>query len=536
VSRLDSIRVVGARENNLKRDVGALSEKTRAAGERFLSEGTCPACHGARLHPAALATRIGGRNIADWCSLQVSDLIDLLATVDGQAPAAMVGAVRLALQRISAIGLGYLSLDRVTSTLSGGEGQRLKLVRHLGSDLTGMTYSFDEPSVGLHPRDVGRLNDLLRALRDKGNTVLVVEHDPDVIEIADHVVEVGPGAGLHGGEVVFEGTFDQLREAGTTTGLGLHRAGAVKRACRAPTGKLPISNVALHNLRDVSVDVPAGVLTVVTGVAGAGKGSLISETFRILHPDAIFVDQSPIPTSSRSTPATYLGLMDPIRKLFAKANDVDASLFSFNAKGACEECQGRGVLITEVAYMDPVTTHCESCDGRRFKESVLAHRLRGGSVADVLAMSAEEAAGFFTERAVRTMLGVLLETGLGYLGLGQSLSTLSGGERQRIKLAGQLAGTGSLYILDEPTTGLHMSDVDMLLDLLNGIVDRGNTVVVIEHNLGVIQRADWIIDLGPDGGRNGGEIVFTGTPASLLGAEGSLTGEYLRRRHARELT
>jgi excinuclease ABC A subunit len=523
-------------QRHLKRDVGALSEKTRAAGERFLSEGACPACDGARLNPAARATRIGGRNIADWCGIHVNDLLDLLATVGDQAPAAMVEAVRLALQRISAIGLGYLSLDRETSTLSGGEGQRLKLVRHLGSDLTGMTYIFDEPSVGLHPRDVGRLNDLLRALRDKGNTVLVVEHDPDVIEIADRVVEVGPGAGVHGGEVVFEGTFDQLREAGTVTGLGLHRAGEVKRACRAPTGTLPLRNVTLHNLRDVSVDVPAGVLTVVTGVAGSGKSSLISEAFRRAHPDAIFVDQSPIAASSRSTPATYLGLMDPIRKLFAKANGVDASLFSFNANGACEECQGRGVLITELAYMDPVTTHCESCHGRRFKESVLAHRLRGRSVADVLEMSAEEAAGFFTERALRTTLGVLLETGLGYLGLGQSLSTLSGGERQRIKLAGQLAGTGNLYLLDEPTTGLHMSDVGMLLDLLDGIVDRGNTVVVIEHNLGVIERADWIIDLGPEGGRNGGEIVFTGTPAALLRAEASLTGEYLRRRHARALT
>jgi excinuclease UvrABC ATPase subunit len=349
-------------------------------------------------------------------------------------------------------------------------------------------------------------------------------------------VEVGPGAGVHGGEVVFEGTFDRLRQAGTATALGLNRAGEVKRACRAPIGKLPISDVALHNLRDVSVDVPAGVLTVVTGVAGAGKSSLIAEAFRSRYPEAVFVDQSPIPASSRSTPATYLGLMDHVRKLFAKANGVDASLFSFNAKGACEECQGRGVLITEVAYMDPVTTHCESCDGRRFKESVLAHRLRGRSVADVLAMSVEEAAGFFSERAVRSTLGVLLETGLGYLGLGQSLSTLSGGERQRIKLAGQLAGSGNLYVLDEPTTGLHMSDIDMLLDLLDGIVDRGNTVVVIEHNLGVIERADWIIDLGPGGGRDGGEIVFTGTPSALLGAERSLTGEYLRRRHAPQST
>jgi excinuclease UvrABC ATPase subunit len=514
---------------NLKRDVGTLSEKTRAAAQPFISEGPCSACHGDRLNPAALSTRIDGRNIADWCRLQISDLIELLATTESQAPTAMVDAIRTSLERILAIGLGYLSLDRATPTLSAGEGQRLKLVKHLGSDLTGLTYIFDEPSVGLHPRDVGRLNALLRALRDKGNTVLVVEHDPDVIQIADHVVEVGPRAGVHGGEIVFEGTFEQLRTAGTVTGLGLRRAGEVRTACRTPKGKLPIRNVTLHNLKNVSVDIPTGVLTVVTGVAGSGKSSLISEAFRSSHPDAIFVDQAPIATSSRSTPATYLGLMDPVRKLFAKASGVDAALFSFNSKGACQECQGRGVIVTELSYMDPITTHCESCDGRRFQESVLAHRLRGKSVADVLEMSAEQAAGFFSERAVRTKLGALLDTGLGYLGLGQSLSTLSGGERQRIKLADQLAGTGNLYILDEPTTGLHMSDIGMLLELLNGMVDRGNTVVVIEHNLAVIEQADWIIDLGPDGGRNGGEIVFTGTPEKLLAAENSLTGEHLRR-------
>jgi excinuclease ABC A subunit len=516
----------------LKRDVGTLSEKTRATAERFISEGTCLACDGDRLNPAALGTRIDGRNIADWCRLQISDLIETLNPVKDKAQRPMTDAIRTALERIEAIGLGYLSLDRATSTLSGGEGQRLKLVKHLGSDLTGLTYIFDEPSVGLHPRDVGRLNDLLRALRDKGNTVLVVEHDPDVIEIADHVVEVGPRAGVHGGDVVFEGTFEELRSAGTVTGLGLRRAGEVKAACRKPKGKLPIRNVSLHNLKNVSVELPTGVLTVVSGVAGSGKSSLISVAFRGRYPDAIFVDQSPIATSSRSTPATYLGLMDPVRQLFAKANGVDAGLFSFNSKGACEECQGRGVLITEISYMDPVTTHCESCDGRRFKESVLAHRLRGRSVADVLEMSAEEAAGFFSERAVRTRLGALIDTGLAYLGLGQSLSTLSGGERQRIKLADQLAGTGNLYILDEPTTGLHMSDIGMLLDLLNGMVDRGNTVVVIEHHLAVIEQADWIIDLGPDGGKNGGEIVFTGTPEKLLGAESSLTGEYLRRHQS----
>jgi len=521
----------------IKRDIAALSEKSRQSAERFLSEGACSACDGDRLNPAALATRIDGRNIADWSRMQVSDLIEVLSTSGDGLPAAVVDAIRGALGRVDEIGLGYLSLDRQTSTLSGGEAQRLKLVKHLGSDLTGLTYIFDEPSVGLHPRDVGRLNDLLRKLRDKGNTVLVVEHDPDVIEIADHIVEVGPRAGVHGGELVFEGTFEQLRAAGTVTGASLRRAREVKDERREAKGKLPVENASLHNLKNVSVDVPAGVLTVVTGVAGSGKSSLISGSFRSVYADAIFVDQSPIPTSSRSTPATYIGLMDPVRKLFAKAKGVEAGLFSFNSKGACEECQGRGVIVTELSYMDPITAHCETCDGRRFKESVLAYRLRGKSIADVLEMSAEEAAGFFSERALRGKLGSLIETGLGYLGLGQSLSTLSGGERQRIKLADRLSGSGNIYILDEPTTGLHMSDIDMLMDLLNGMVDRGNTVVVIEHNLAVIEQADWIVDLGPEGGKNGGEIVFAGTPEELVAAKGSLTGEYLRRhRSARART
>jgi excinuclease UvrABC ATPase subunit len=513
----------------LKRDVATLSEKTREVAQRFLSEGPCSACAGSRLNPAALETRIDGHNIADWTRMQISDLIELLNHPSGKVPVTMVETIRSALERVDAIGLGYLSLDRQTSTLSGGEAQRLKLVKHLGSNLTGLTYIFDEPSVGLHPRDVGRLNDLLRALRDKGNTILVVEHDPDVIKFADYIIEVGPRAGTHGGELVFEGTYQQLRKADTVTGVSLRRSWEGKGRRRIAKGQLPIEHVSLHNLKNVSVDIPVGVLTVVTGVAGSGKSSLISEAFRSLYPQAIFVDQSAISTSSRSTPATYVGLMDSIRQLFAKANRVDAGLFSFNSKGACEECQGRGVIITELAYMDPITTQCESCEGRRFKESVLAYRLRGKSIADVLEMSAEEAAVFFSEGVLHTRLGILIDTGLGYLGLGQSLSTLSGGERQRLKLADQLSGTGNIYILDEPTTGLHLSDIDMLLCLLHGIVDRGNTVVVIEHHLAVIGQADWIIDLGPDGGKNGGEIVFTGTPEHLIGASGSFTGTYLKR-------
>ena len=514
---------------NLKRDDGARSAKSRAAAEKFLAEGTCPGCNGDRLGPEALATRVDGRNIADWSRLQVSDLIEVLAGLRDKAIRPMADAVRGALERIDAIGLGYLSLGRATSSLSGGEAQRLKLVKHLGSDLTGMTYIFDEPSVGLHPRDVARLNDLLRALRDRGNTILVVEHDPDVIEIADHVVEVGPGAGTHGGEIVFEGTYPKLRAGSTTTANGLKRRGEVKQDCRQPTGTLPLHNVTLHNLDDVSVEIPTGVLTAVTGVAGSGKSSLISGAVRDRDPDAAFVDPSPIPTSSGSAPATHLGLADPVAQPFAKANHGDASLFSFNSKGACEECEGRGVLVTEVSYMDPIRTRCETCEGRRFKASVLAHTLRGKSIVDVLDLSAEQALEFFTERPVRGKLEALVETGLGYLGLGQTLSTLSGGERQRIKLADQLSGKGNVYLLDEPTSGLHMSDIDMLLDLLNGIVDRGNTVVVIEHNLAVVEQADWIIDLGPEGGKAGGEIVFTGVPEKLLAAENSLTGRYLQR-------
>ncbi|GHH51039.1 ATP-binding cassette domain-containing protein [Streptomyces candidus] len=514
---------------NVKRDVSTMSEKNQAAVAAFLVEQLCPACDGARLNPAALATRIDGRSIADWARMEIGDLIGVLARIDDPAAAPLAGAARTALERIAEIGLGYLSLDRATGTLSGGEGQRLKLVRHLGSTLTGMTYFFDEPSTGLHPRDVGRVGSLLRALRDQGNTVLVVEHDPDVIALADHVVDVGPGAGVNGGEIVFRGTYEELRAADTLTGRGLRAAAVARTRFREPRGKLPVENAALHNLKDVSVVFPTGVLTVVTGVAGSGKSSLASGAFMERYPDAVYVDQSPIAASSRSTPATYLGLMDPLRKLFAKANGVAPGLFSANSAGACEDCQGRGAVITEVAYMDPVTTHCETCDGRRFKESVLAHRLRGKSVADVLEMSAREAAGYFEERALREKATALVDVGLGYLSLGQSLSTLSGGERQRIKLAVQLNRSGSVYVLDEPTTGLHMSDVATLVTLLDRLVDRGNTVIVVEHNLDVVKEADWIIDLGPDGGKGGGEIVFTGTPSELLAVHGSLTGEHLRR-------
>ncbi|WP_030785899.1 ATP-binding cassette domain-containing protein [Streptomyces sp. NRRL S-920] len=515
----------------LNRDLSTLAQKTRDLVQGFLVEGACPSCHGARLNPAALASRINGLGIADCTRMEVTDLIKELGRVHDPVAGPIAAAAVAALERIEAIGLGYLSLDRETSTLSGGEGQRLKMVRHLGSSLTGMTYIFDEPSVGLHPRDVGRLNDLLLRLRDKGNTVLVVEHDPDVIAVADHVVDMGPAAGADGGLVVFEGTPDELRQADTLTGRHLRRFRSVKEHPREATGGHWIRGADLHNLKNVSVRVPTGVLTAVTGVAGSGKSTLVSKAFTEAHPDAVVVDQSSIGISGRSTPATYLGIMDTVRRLFARETGARASLFSFNSHGACEHCRGRGIIYSDLAFMDPVTTTCEACEGRRFKDEVLRLTVDGRSVVDVLEMTAERALDFFErfdDTAVRRRLGALRDVGLTYLTLGQPLSTLSGGERQRIKLATQLHRTGTTYVLDEPTTGLHMADVDGLLALLDRLVDAGNTVLVVEHNLDVVKHADWVIDLGPDGGKHGGRIVFEGTPEGLLRARGSFTADHLR--------
>jgi excinuclease UvrABC ATPase subunit len=512
----------------LKRDLSAMSQKTRELVSAFLVEGTCPDCRGARLNAAALATRINGRSIADCTRMQVTDLIAVLKEIDDAVAGPIASAAVAALERIEAIGLGYLSLDRETATLSGGEGQRLKTVRHLGSSLTGMTYIFDEPSVGLHPRDVGRLGDLLLRLRDKGNTVLVVEHDPDVIALADHVVDMGPGAGAGGGTVVFEGTPEELAVSGTLTGRCLRTRTAVKDEVREPGGELWVKGADRNNLRDVTVRFPAGVLTAVTGVAGSGKSTLARE-FTTAHEEAVVVDQSSIGISGRSTPATYLGIMDTVRKIFARETGAGAGLFSFNSGGACGTCEGRGVIHTDLAFMDPVRTTCHDCEGRRFKEEVLRLTVRGHSIADVLGMTAEQALGFFDDTGVRRRLRALADVGLTYLALGQPLSTLSGGERQRIKLATRLHRTGAVYVLDEPTTGLHMADVEGLVTLLDRLVDAGNTVVVVEHNLDVIARADWVIDLGPDGGRAGGDIVFEGTPRQLLEARDSFTGEHLRR-------
>ncbi|GGV82371.1 thiamine ABC transporter permease [Streptomyces griseoloalbus] len=512
----------------LKRDLAGMSQRTRDTVREFLAEGVCAACRGARLNEAALASRIGGRSIADCARMQVTDLIAVLREIDDPVARPIARAAVAALERIETIGLGYLSLDRETTTLSGGEGQRLKTVRHLGSSLTGMTYIFDEPSVGLHPRDVHRLGELLLRLRDKGNTVLVVEHDPDVIALADHVVDMGPGAGTEGGRVVFEGTPHELASSGTLTGRCLGRRTAVKDTVREAVGELWVKGADRHNLRDVTVRFPAGVLTAVTGVAGSGKSTLVAE-FTAAHGDAVVVDQSSIGISARSTPATYLGIMDTVRKVFARETGAEPGLFSFNSDGACETCEGRGIMYTDLAFMDPVTTTCPTCEGRRFKDEVLRLTVGGRSVADVLGMTAEQALDFFQDTGVRRRLRALRDVGLTYLTLGQPLSTLSGGERQRIKLATRLHRKGVVYVLDEPTTGLHMADVDGLVALLDRLVDAGNTVVVVEHNLDVVARADWVIDLGPDGGRDGGRVVFEGTPAELLQAEGSFTAVYLRR-------
>jgi excinuclease ABC A subunit len=513
----------------LNRDPSSLSVKTRELVEEYVTEAMCPDCAGARLNPVVLAAKINGLSIADYCAMELGELIGVLGQIGDPVGKPVAEAAGAAVQRIVDIGLSYLSLDRETPTLSGGEGQRLKMVRHLGSSLTGMTYIFDEPSVGLHPRDVHRLNELLAALRDKGNSVLVVEHDPDVIAVADYVIDMGPQAGSGGGEVVFAGTVKELASADTLTGRYLNRGTVMKTGCRRPQGWMQVRNADLHNLKDIDVRIPAGVLTVFTGVAGSGKSSLVSQVFAAAYPEAVVMDQSAITANSRSTPASHIGIMDTIRTLFARATGQQPSMFSFNSTGACPVCHGRGSVTVEMTFMDPVTTICEACEGRRFDNRVLEYPLRGKSIIDVLGLTVQDAREFFGEQRIRPQLAALEEVGLGYLTLGQPLSTLSGGERQRLKLAGELRKTGNIYVLDEPTTGLHMSDVDTLITVMDRLVDGGNSLLVIEHNLDIIGHADWIIDLGPDGGKHGGRIVFEGTPAALLAKTNSLTAEYLRR-------
>ena len=510
------------------RDLKAYSERTQNMVEPFMTVGPCSLCKGARLSQAALSCRIQGRNIAELAALEADELIEVIREIRDPVAAPMVESLVERLQHMIDIGLEYISLNRETDTLSGGESQRIKMVKHLGSSLVDVLYIFDEPSIGLHPRDVHRLNDLLRKLRDKGNTVLVVEHEPVVIAAADHIVDVGPRAGSRGGAIVYQGDVRGLLKADTLTGQYMNQSMPIKGTFRTPQGKLPITNARANNLQNVSVDIPTGVLTVVTGVAGSGKSSLIHYSFLPQFPDAIVIDQSAVGANSRSNPATYTGIMDDIRKVFAKENQVSPSLFSFNSKGACEACQGLGVIYTDLGFMEGIKTPCETCGGKRFKDEVLTYTLDGKSISDVLSMSVGEALGFFTANEIVRRLRALSDVGLDYLTLGQPLSTLSGGECQRIKLASELHKNGSVYVMDEPTTGLHMSDISHLLAIVNRLVDTGNTVIVIEHNLDIIRNADWIIDMGPEGGHKGGKVMFEGTPLQLLDAPQSLTSAYLR--------
>jgi excinuclease UvrABC ATPase subunit len=519
------------RSRYLVKDPDSLQPGLRAAVERVATFAACPACDGTRLNALARSSRIAGRNIAECSAMQISDLAGFLRGIDDPGVAPIVAALLATVDSLVAIGLGYLSLDRESSTLSGGEAQRTKMVRHLGSALTDVTYVFDEPTIGLHAHDVQQMNELLQRLRDKGNTVLVVEHDPEVIRVADHVVDMGPAAGSHGGEVVYEGSVAGLGSAGTATGRHLELQQDLKTAVRRPTGSIPIRNATLHNLQDVSVDVPTGVLVAVTGVAGSGKSSLIHGCLPRTDPSVTLIDQSVIRGSRRSNPATYTGILEPIRKAFASANGVKPALFSANSAGACPNCKGLGMIYTDLAFMAGVVSVCEVCEGRRFTDEVLGYRLRGMNIAEVLDLSVEEAAAFFTEKPVRVMLERLADVGLGYISLGQMLNTLSGGERQRLKLAIEMSDDTEVYVLDEPTSGLHMQDVDNLIGLLDRLVDSGRTVIVIEHNLDIVARSDWVIDLGPGAGHDGGRIVFSGPPAELA-ASGTLTGEHLARRVA----
>ncbi|WP_411082925.1 ATP-binding cassette domain-containing protein [Streptomyces sp. cmx-18-6] len=515
----------------LSKDKEAMQPHIRAFVERAVTFTTCPECDGSRLSEGARSSKIKKINIADACAMQISDLADWVRDLDEPSVAPLLSALLGTLESFVEIGLGYLSLDRPSGTLSGGEAQRVKMIRHLGSSLTDVTYVFDEPTIGLHPHDIQRMNDLLLRLRDKGNTVLVVEHKPEAIAIADHVVDLGPGAGSAGGTVCFEGTVEGLRAGGTLTGRHLDDRAVLKEKVRTPTGTLEIRGASAHNLRDVDVDVPLGVLCVVTGVAGSGKSSLIHGSIPAGE-DVVSIDQSAIRGSRRSNPATYTGLLDPIRKAFAKANGVKPALFSANSEGACPTCKGAGVIFTDLAMMAGIATVCEECEGKRFEASVLDHHLGGRDISEVLAMSVDEAETFFAEGEARTpaahrILTRLSDVGLGYLSLGQPLTTLSGGERQRLKLATHMGEKGGVYVLDEPTTGLHLADVEQLLGLLDRLVESGKSVIVIEHHQAVMAHADWIIDLGPGAGHDGGRIVFEGTPADLVADRSTLTGEHL---------
>ncbi|MGE3985470.1 MAG: ATP-binding cassette domain-containing protein, partial [Dehalococcoidia bacterium] len=515
----------------LSKDVDSLQPHIRAFVERIATFATCPDCGGTRLTEAALSSKIHGVNIADACAMQITDLAEWVRGLDEPSAAPLLSALGENLGSFVELGLGYLSLERPSGTLSGGEAQRIKMLRHLGSSLTDVTYVFDEPTVGLHPHDIQRMNALLLQLRDKGNTVLVVEHKPEMIEIADHVIDLGPGAGTAGGEVVFEGSVEGLRASDTVTGRHLDDRATLKPSVRKPSGALEVRGANAHNLQDVDVDIPLGVLVVVTGVAGSGKSSLIHGSVSNRE-GVVAVDQSAIRGSRRSNPATYTGLLDPIRSAFAKANGVKPALFSANSEGACPTCNGAGVIYTELGFMDTVSTPCEDCGGKRYQAAVLEYHLGGLNITEVLDLPVKEAAAFFEAGdgkvpAAHAILQRMADVGLGYLRLGQPLTTLSGGERQRLKLATQMAEKGGVYVLDEPTSGLHLADVEQLLGLLDRLVDSGKSVIVIEHHQAVMAHADWIVDLGPGAGHDGGRVVFEGTPADLVAAKSTLTGQHL---------
>ncbi len=515
----------------LSKDREGMQPHVRAFVERAVTFKTCPECGGTRLSEATRASKIDGISIADACSMQTSDLAAWLRGLDAPSVAPLLAALQHTLDAFDEIGLGYLSLERPSGTLSGGEAQRVKMIRHLGSSLTDVTYVFDEPTTGLHPHDIGRMNELLRRLRDKGNTVLVVEHEPETIGIADHVVDLGPGAGTRGGEICFEGTVDGLRASDTLTGRHLGDRAALKETVRARKGALEIRGATTNNLQAVDVDIPLGVLVVVTGVAGSGKSSLVHGSIP-RSAGVVAIDQAQVHGSSRSNPATYTGLLDPVRKAFAKANGVKPAWFSFNSEGACPACNGAGVITTELGFMETVVTPCEECEGKRFQPSVLEYRLAGRDISEVLAMPVSEAEAFFgsgpaKNPAAHKILARLADVGLGYLTIGQPLTTLSGGERQRLKLASHMAEKGGIYVLDEPTSGLHLADVEQLLELLDRLVAAGTSVIVVEHHLAVMAHADWLIDLGPGAGHDGGRIVFEGTPAELVASRSTLTGDHL---------
>lgn len=515
----------------LKRDTSTSGDTTQKRLETMIHQKECPVCHGRRLNQEVLSCKINGYSIAELCELEFVQLREVLKEIKDERGKTIIQTLIASLTRMIEIGLPYLSMNRESASLSGGEAQRLKLVRYMGSALTGMTYIFDEPSTGMHPRDVHRMTRLLQSLRDKGNTVLVVEHDKDVISIADEVIDVGPLAGRNGGQILFQGSYEALLLSETRTGKAMREQIPLKEKVRLPKAFLPVQKAKLHNLKNISVDIPLNILTVVTGVAGSGKSTLIRDVFAETYSDrVILVDQSPVTATSRSTPATFLGFFDEIRKVMASENQAEASLFSFNSKGACPICGGKGVVVTELVFMDPVTTVCESCEGNRYSEEATSYQYKGKNIVDILNMTVEEALEFFGDnRKISKHIKAMNEVGLSYLSLGQPLSTLSGGERQRIKLAKYLNQKGNIYVLDEPTTGLHASDVKNIMKLLDSFVKRGNTVVVIEHNLDVMKQADYIIDIGPDGGNAGGEVVFTGTPKEMIASANTITAKYLRK-------